>query len=110
MLKKIFQNWESQNSKSLVGRWKLDSNNTESINEYGNTFIEFKDSGELIYTIYMDNKEQKIYMTYKIEKDYIITNQPSSPQIEQTKYRVMADGILILYFNNIKSVYIKVEQ
>jgi len=96
-------------NEGLIGKWKLDPNNIESLREYGNISIEFKDTGELIYIIHLESKEQKIYMTYKIEGNLLITNQPSSPQIEQTEYRIQPDGKLALYFNGLKSVYIRID-
>lgn len=109
MLRKIFQSWESPKNKDLIGKWKLDPYDIESLQEYGNISLEFKSTGELIYIVYLNNKEQKIYMTYKIVDNLLITNQPSSPQVEQTNYVLQADGKLVLYFDGVKSVYIKMD-
>ena len=91
----------------ISGIWKLDPSDTKSLQMYGNVSIEFKSNGDLIYTIHLKGKEQKTFMTYVIKDDLIITDQPSTKQKEETKFRILNDGKLELCFDGIKSKYIK---
>lgn len=93
----------------ILGSWKLDPNDANSQQMYGSTSIEFKNTGELVYTIYLENKEQKIFMSYEIEGNLLITDQPSAPNREKTVFNILSDGKLELCFGGISSRYIKVE-
>jgi hypothetical protein len=95
--------------KQILGIWNLDPDDTKSQQIYGNISIEFKDSGDMIYVIHLTNsKNQKIFMTYEVENNLLITNQVSSPQKEETEFIVLPNGKLELYFEGIKSTYVKV--
>ena len=71
--------------------------------------MEFKDTGELIYIIYVKDKEYKMLMSYKIIGNLLITDQPSNPRQEETEFRILTDGKLELCFGGVKSIYIKVQ-
>lgn len=92
----------------ILGIWKLAPDDSESKQIYGNVTIEFKTEGKLIYTIHLEGKEQKMFMTYKIQDNKLITDQPSSPHIEETEFRILPNGELELSFGGTNSRYIKV--
>ena len=69
--------------KEIIGTWRLDPNDLRSQQMYGNVSFEFKKNGELIYTIHINNKEQKILMNYEIKGNLLITDQPSNPHKEE---------------------------
>jgi hypothetical protein len=94
--------------KEIVGTWTLDPDDIESQQIYGNTSMEFTEAGDLIYTIHLEGKDQKIFMTYKVEQQLLITSQSSSPRKEKTKFRLLSNGKLELYFEDVKSTYTKV--
>jgi hypothetical protein len=94
--------------KEILGTWKLDPSEIKSQQMYGNVSIEFKSTGELIYTVHLKDKEQKMFMTYEVKGNLLVTDQPSMPQSEQTEFRILSDGKLELSFGGIKSKYIKV--
>jgi len=94
-------------NKQLLGIWVADLNDHIIQQEYGNISIEFKDSGEMIYTILSEGKEEKILMTFEIAgEDILITDQPSSPNKVMTKYKVNGHH-LDLYFDGIQSKFIR---
>lgn len=93
--------------KEIVGRWTLDPTDIRSRQIYGNISIEFTEEGDLTYTIHVDGKDLKSFMTYKIEQNLLITNQSSSPREEKTEFRILPTGKLELCFEDVKSTYVK---
>jgi hypothetical protein len=91
----------------ILGIWKLDPNDIISHQMYGNVTIEFKSKGELIYTIYLKDKEQKMFMTYEIKDNLLVTDQASAPNKEETEFKILPDRKLELFFGGIKSTYIR---
>ncbi len=96
-------------SNDLTGVWKPDTNDSITQQLYGDVIMEFRDSGELIYTIIENGKEQMIFMTYEVSEGILITNQPSLPRREITDF-VLIGQRLELNFNGTKSKYIKITQ
>lgn len=94
--------------KEILGTWRLDPDDVKSQQVYGKISMEFTDTDDLIYTIHLNDKDQKMFMTFKVEGNLLITNQPSSPNYEKTEFRILPNGKLELYFEGVKSTYIKV--
>ena len=82
------------NNEALLGTWIRDPKDTESIRRFGNVRLHFTIDGRLIYTILGEEKDQKIFLSYRVENNILITDQPSDPREEQTKFRITADGKL----------------
>jgi hypothetical protein len=91
----------------ILGIWTLDPADIKSKQMYGDVSIEFKDNGKLIYTTRLKGKEQKMFMTYEIKGNLIFTDQPPSPQKEETEFKILPDGKLELSFGGIKSRYMR---
>lgn len=91
----------------LLGLWRSDPNDLNSLREYGLITMEFKHDGTLIYTIHEKHKEQKSLLNFKVENNIIITDQPSSPRIERTPFMFTTDGKLVLINGDQKSTYIR---
>ena len=92
----------------LVGQWRTDPKDKITIEKYGNVTLEFSGDGKLIYTIHEEDKEQKMFLTYRIQGDFLISNQPSKPSEEKTKFKFTPNGKLLLFFGGDESKYIKV--
>jgi hypothetical protein len=67
----------------------------------------FTHDGTLIYDIHENNKLQRMNLVYRIDGDTIISDQPSHPQEQRTRYRLESDNKLILEFEGQRTVYIK---
>ena len=93
--------------REIIGVWKLDPSDIKSKQMYGNVSIEFKSTGELIYIVHLKDKEQKMFMTYEIKGNLLVTDQPSTPNKEETEFRILPDNKLELSFGGIKSIYVK---
>ena len=89
------------------GIWVIDPEDRAAVSIYGNISFEFSNGHNLTCNIYEDGKVQKIFLIYKVQNDVIITDQPSSPQVEKTKFKFLDDGKLMLAFNGVESIFIK---
>jgi len=63
----------------------------------------FTNDGKLIYSIHTGDKTRIINMVYEGSGDQIITDQPSSPRREITKFSFDPSGILVLDYNGEKA-------
>ena len=71
--------------------------------------MEFKRGARLVYCIGEKDSRQFMFLTYRFEGDTLLSDQPSEPREERTKYEITQDGKLILYYGNDKGVFVKVE-
>ena len=94
--------------KGLIGTWRIKHDDLAATVEYGDIYLEFTEDDKLIYTIYKPNGKQIINMIYKIEDGELITDQPSKPKEERTKFEITEERNLILNFEGKKSIYSKV--
>ena len=90
----------------LFGIWETDPTDAAALAEYGSVRMEFKEDGQLIYAIKKKGKEQIIMMTYGVDDNKLITDQPSHPQREVTKFSI-AGNMLMLDYRNRQSIYIR---
>jgi hypothetical protein len=97
-LNKMFS--KRQIDSRLIGKWIVDTD------EFQGTMMTFKDNGELIYEIIEKEKTSIINLTFETKGDSIITNQPSHPQVEKTRYTV-SDEFLIMDYQGVISKYKK---
>ena len=81
---------------NLVGVWVSDPSDVTGLRVYGSVTVEFTKTGRLIYTIHGDEKDQIMLLTYSVENGVIISDQPSSPSIERTRYSFAPHGRLLL--------------
>jgi hypothetical protein len=79
----------------LIGCWHLVRSDGE-IDAGDEVEMEFYPNGQLTYAIAEGENWQLSLLTYKIVGDLIITNQPSAPSEERTKFAFEPDGKLRL--------------
>ena len=87
------------NDRRLLGKWSSEPGSGEC------TTLDFKEGGCLEYTICGAQKDQKIFLTYRVEDNKIITDQPSHPQEERTPFELTDDGKLVLTYGDQRSIY-----
>jgi hypothetical protein len=83
----------------LIGTWRTDPNDGRSLHEYGDVSMRFEKGGTLVYTVHLPDKEQIVRLTYRVDGDWLVTDQPSSPRQERTRFRLMPDGRLALTYS-----------
>lgn len=86
---------------NLVGIWERHETDTRALADLGDVLLEFKEGGGLIYAIRGRDTDQLINLRYRIQGSSIITDQPSSPQVEHTEFSLSGDGVLILEFGGV---------
>jgi hypothetical protein len=84
----------------LRGKWRSEGSDRTTLN--------FKEGGMLEYTIPGADKDQIIFLTYRIEGSVLITDQPSHPREERTTFQLTPDGKLRLAYGGEEGVYAKV--
>ena len=93
----------------LLGTWASDPEDQEGIREFGRTTLDFAADGQLTYTVRADQKDQKMFLSFRLEGGTLITDQRSSPREERTAYSIGSDGKLTLWFGGQRSVYVREE-
>lgn len=93
--------------KKLIGKWVIDPEDDQTIDIYGDTSLDFDENGGLTYSIKGQDSDQMIFMTYRIEGDFIFTDQPSKRNEEKTRFELTSNGYLILIYEGEKTKYIR---
>ncbi len=91
-------------SDMILGSWHLIRAEGEFDTGEG-VELEFKPSGELIYATDTGDRWQIMRLTYRIQDDVLITDQPSAPREERTHFRLEGDGTLLLDYDGAKCWY-----
>jgi hypothetical protein len=84
----------------LLGKWESVPDAAEEP-----VTIEFAEDGSLTYTIHTDHTDQIMLLRYRTDRGVIISDQPSQPREEQTRYRFTADERLIMTYEGEESIY-----
>jgi hypothetical protein len=83
---------------TLIGRWRqIGPASDES------TSMEFTNDGKLIYSIHSAGKTRVINLVYEVSGDQLITDQPSNPRKEISKFYFEPSGILVLDYQGEKT-------
>jgi hypothetical protein len=92
---------------ALVGRWRLV--HTEGPANFEHVTMEFGPDGSLQYSIELPDRIQIMNLTYSVSGDVIITNQPSAPGEERTRFALGTDGRLELNHGGTRSWFERVK-
>jgi len=95
---------------NLIGTWNSDETDGATQKALGKVTITFTEDGKLIYDIFEGDKQQRMIMVYKVHDDTIISDQPSHPQEQRTKYEIENGDTLILDFEGDKTVFNRSKQ
>jgi hypothetical protein len=94
------------NKVDLLGLWVTDPDDLGSLREYGRVSMDFRADGQLVYTIFPEGKRQVMLLVYRIQGDFLVTDQPSSPREERTRFEIKGDT-LTLFYEDHQSIYIR---
>jgi len=64
----------------LKGKWVIGPKDRDAVLRFGNVSMEFDDGGRLTYVVHGPKTDQKIFLTYAVKGDVLVTDQPSSPR------------------------------
>ena len=94
--------------KGLIGIWNSDQSDEPTKNCVGKVTMTFKEDGQLFYDIVAGDKLQRMNLVYKVSGDTIISDQPSHPQEQRTKFKIENGNKLTMEFDGEKTVFIRV--
>jgi hypothetical protein len=93
---------KNRDSKGLVGCWHL-------VRTEGQPFepaeADFRDDGRLYYSVLSGQRWQIMKLRYRIEGDTLVTDQPSHPREERSRFALAPDGTLTIEFAGNKSAF-----
>jgi hypothetical protein len=93
----------STRSADLLGCWQLVRSEPEADGK--GVEMEFRPDGELQYRIDAGDRWQIMRLTYRVEGDVIVTDQPSAPREERTRFTLLDDGSLLLKLRGSRTWY-----
>ncbi|MHB8882443.1 MAG: hypothetical protein ACYC69_13150 [Thermodesulfovibrionales bacterium] len=91
----------------FLGRWRLV--HTEGTDDTGlGTEVEFHPDGKLTYTINLSEKQQLIFLTWRLEDGFLVSNQPSHPAEVRSKIISLGPDELVLEYAGEKTRLVRV--
>jgi hypothetical protein len=103
---KLFGGRASPSSNLLVGTWKL-MNSSPPLDP--GTTLKILADGRLVYSIPQQDRIQSIHLTYVIEGDTLVTDQPSHPRKEISRFRLDGTDRLYLEGGGCQSSYRRID-
>ena len=91
----------------LLGNWRTDPSDSDSLERFDSVRLRFEDDGTLAYVIETESTDQVILLTFEVDGDELVTDQPSAPGIERTRFRFTRDGLLVLERDGESSRYVR---
>lgn len=91
----------------LLGRWKL-VKNEGTMETAESVTMTFTEDGKLVYVIHQKDSKQVMNLVFKVAGNHLVTNQPSQPREEKTKFSFDAEDNLILDYDGTKSWFTRV--
>jgi len=92
----------SANAPELVGCWQM-VRHPDASGEPAEA--DFRSDGRLFYSVLSGDRWQIMKLSYQIDGDVLVTDQPSSPRKERTRFALEGDGSLMLEFGGQRSWY-----
>ena len=84
-----------------------DPEDFESLAEYGDVSLSFGPNGRLIYTIRQEDKRQIMLLTYRVERNDLVIDQPSDPHEERAVFEITPSGKLVVHSQPVASTYVR---
>jgi hypothetical protein len=100
------RNNSSAPDERFVGKWQLVKSEGD-MNVGEGVTMTFTDDGKLVYVIHQNDSDQIMNLVFRVEGDLLVTNQPSQPQQESTKFAFDAVGNLILDYGGSKTWFVR---
>ena len=71
-------------------------------------FLDFSPKGQLTYSITTPRSQQEIHLVYEIVGDEIVTDQPSKPRLERSRYYFEDPNTLVIEFDGLRTWFARV--
>ena|SRR5215203_2635770 len=92
---------QANQNPSLIGQWTQ----IEPPNDAEEVTMAFGLNGELVYSIDTQEKTQIMNLVFEVSGDTLITDQPSAPQKEYTKFYFEDADSLVLDYDGEKTKF-----
>jgi hypothetical protein len=86
----------------LVGCWHLERPQGEGAEP---AEADFRADGRLFYSVWAGDRWQIMKLEYQVDGDMLVTDQPSAPREDKTRFALQADGTLMLEFGGQRSSF-----
>jgi hypothetical protein len=93
---------------ALVGTWVVDPLDTASLEEFGEQRLVFEPDGHLVVTATEPDKVQYMLLTWRVDGQWLITDQPSMPREEHAEFMLVGGDRLTLVRGGLISHFIRV--
>ncbi len=101
----IFKRRQRGDDARLHGRWLLVRSEDPTMDVGEGVEMEFAADGKLTYTIKQNDRRQIMHLTYNVQGAEIVSNQPSAPAENRTRYGIDDQGELLLEFEGSRAWY-----
>jgi len=88
-------------SSRLVGRWKRVQGEGQADDDHA--ILEFTPTGDLTYAIELPDGAQVIKLKYEVVGDEIVTDQPSRPRLERSRFYFENVDTLVVEFDGLRT-------
>jgi hypothetical protein len=86
----------------LLGTWRLVK--SDGGTDVGNgVTMTFMGNGRLLYVIHQNDSDEIMNLVFSVDGDHLVTNQPSRPQTESTRFLFDGEGHLVLDYGDSKT-------
>jgi hypothetical protein len=81
---------------ALIGRWRLAVDDVSARRRYGEHALELTAHGDLVQSTVTPGGLTRVLLTWRLEGDVLISDQPSAPHVERQKVALLPNGQLVL--------------
>ena len=95
------------NRDALLGRWRLAPDDLAARRRYGEHALELTPHGDLVQSTVTPGGLTRVLLTWRLDGDMLLTNQPSAPKPEKVPVSILPGGELMLGVGAGASRYIR---
>lgn len=95
------------NRDALLGRWRLAPDDLAARRRYGEHALELTAHGDLVQSTVTPGGLTRVLLTWRLDGDALVTDQPSAPKIERQPVSILPGGELMLGVGSSASRYVR---
>ena len=90
-----------------MGAWGIDPDDLSALEAYGQSTMRFAADGSLQWSTEIGDLRHTALLTWRTEGADLLTDQPTSPAPERTRYELTCDA-LVLNFQGVASRWLRI--